>query len=117
MKRATTSHALVEESLAHIRLLYDLEDRVKSLPREERQALRAREAPPLVDHLFARWEQARGTLRPTSPLSRAVEYACARQTELRRFLEDERIELDTGLLERSLRGPALGRNYVNFRIM
>ena len=115
--RATTAHPLVEETLARIRQLYDLEDRVKSLPREERQALREREARPLVEQLFTRLEQDRGNLRPTTPLAQAVEYACKRRVELLRFLDNERIELDTGLLERSLRGPALGRNYVNCRIM
>ena len=44
-----------------------------------------------------------------------MQYALNRRVELRRFLDDGRIELDTGLLERSLRGPALGRkNYLFF---
>jgi hypothetical protein len=54
-------------------------------------------------------------LRPTSPLAKAVQYTLNRRVELTRFLDDGRIELDTGLLERSLRGPALRRkNYLFF---
>jgi transposase len=107
--RATTSHPLVEETLARIRLLYDLEDRAKSLAHEERRALREREAGPLVERIFASLEAEAGQHRPSSPLAKAVQYALNRRVALSRFLEDGRIELDTGLLERSLRGPALGR--------
>ena len=49
------------------------------------------------------------SLRPTSKLAEAIGYALNRRVELSRFLEDGRIELDTGHLERSLRGPAVGR--------
>lgn len=113
--RATTSHPLVEETLARIRLLYDLEDRAKLFTAEQRRALREREAGPLLEQLFARLTETQGQLRPTAPLAQAVQYALNRRVELRRFLDDGRIELDTGLLERSLRGPALGRkNYLFF---
>ena len=113
--RATTAHPLVEETLSRIRLLYDLEDQAKLFTAEERHALRGREARPLLDRLFASLAEARGQQRPTSPLAKAVQYVENRRVELSRFLEDGRIELDTGLLERSLRGPALGRkNYLFF---
>ena len=113
--RATTSHPLVEETLARIRQLYDIEDRAKSLSPAERRALRERESRPVVDRLFARWDEERAGLRPTSQLATAVQYALNRRLELQRFFEDGRIELDTGLLERSLRGPALGRkNFLFF---
>jgi transposase len=107
--RYTTSHVIVEESLARIGLLYDLEDRVKASSFEERGALRAAESRPLVERLFARWQEVRPQLRPTSKLAEAIGYALNRRLELSRFLDDGRIELDTGHLERSLRGPAVGR--------
>jgi transposase len=113
--RVTTSHPLVEETLARIRQLYDLEDRAKLCTPEERHTLRERESRPIVARIFARLDEERATLRPTSQLAKAVQYALNRRVELRRFLDDGRIELDTGLLERSLRGPALGRkNYLFF---
>ena len=57
----------------------------------------------------------RGELRPTSKLAEAIGYALNRPEALQRFFEDGRIELDTGHLERSLRGPVLGRrNYLFF---
>jgi transposase len=113
--RATTSHPLVEETLARIRLLYDVEDRAKELSPEDRHALRERESRPLVERLFARMDEEYAALRPTSQLAKAVQYSLNRRRELSRFLDDGRIELDTGLLERSMRGPALGRkNFLFF---
>ncbi len=113
--RATTNHPLVEETLARIGLLYDLEDRARALAQEERHALRLQEARPLVERIFANLEAEAGRLRPSSQLAKAVQYALNRRAALSRFLADGRIELDTGLLERSLRGPALGRkNYLFF---
>ena len=113
--RATTSHPLVEETLARIRLLYDIDDRAKSWTHAERHALRQRESRPLVEKILARLDEERAPLRPSSLLAKAVQYSLNRRVELTRFLEDGRIELDTGLLERSLRGPGLGRkNYLFF---
>ena len=112
--RATTSHPLIEETLARIRLLYDVEDRAKHFTHDERRALRERESRPLVNATFAALEAAEG-LRPTTKLAQAIQYSLNRREALSRFLDDGRIELDTGLLERSLRGPALGRkNYLFF---
>ena len=113
--RVTTSHSLVEETLARIHLLYDVEDRAKALSFEERRALRNRESRPLVERLFARMDEECAALRPSSQLAKAIQYSLNRRVELSRFLDDGRLELDTGLLERSMRGPALGRtNYLFF---
>lgn len=107
--RYTTSNPVVEETLARIGLLYDVEDRAKALSFEQRRALRAAESHALVERLFARWQEVRPELRPTSKLAEAIDYALCRRAELSRFLDDGWIELDTGHLERSLRGPAVGR--------
>ena len=113
--RYTTSHPVMEETLARIQLLYDIEDRAKELTASERHALRRKESRPIVDRLFARWQEVRSELRPTSKLAEAIGYALNRPVALQRFFEDGRIELDTGHLERSLRGPVLGRrNYLFF---
>ena len=113
--RATTSHALVEETIARVKLLYDIEDRAKSLTNEQRCELRDRESRPLVGKYFAALEAVRNEFRPTSKLAQAVQYSLNRREELSRYLQDGRIEMDTGLLERSLRGPALGRkNFLFF---
>ena len=113
--RYITCHPVVEETLARIQLLYDIEERAKEMTAPERHALRRVESRPIVDRLFDRWQEVRGELRPTSKLAEAIGYALNRPKALQRFFEDGRIELDTGHLERSLRGPVLGRrNYLFF---
>ena len=91
---------MVEETLARIRLFYDVEERAKELTAPERHALRRLESRPIVDRLFARWQEVRPELRPTSKLAEAIGYALNRPVELQRFFDDGRIELDTGHLER-----------------
>ena len=111
----TTSHPLVAETLARIQLLYDIDDRAKVLSRDERRALHERESRPLVNRLFASWDEALPALRPTTKLAEAIGYALNRRAELTRFFDDGRIQLDTGHLERSLRPVAIGRkNYLFF---
>jgi transposase len=112
---STTSHPLVAESLARIQLLYDIDERTKELSFDSRRALHERESRPIVDQLFARWQEALPTLRPSTKLAEAIVYAASRQTELTRFFDDGRIQLDTSHLERSIRPVAIGRkNYLFF---
>ena len=50
---------------------------------------------------------------PQSPLGRALGYAQGRWTALTRYLEDGRLEIDNGEVERLIRLVALGRkNYL-----
>ena len=60
--RYTTSHPVMEETLARIQLLYDIEDRAKEMTAPERHALRRVESRPIVDRLFARWQEVRPEL-------------------------------------------------------
>ena len=55
--RATTSHPLVEETLAHIRQLYDVEDRAKLFTPDERRALAS------GNHVMSWNESSRGWTR------------------------------------------------------
>jgi len=111
----TTSHPLVAESLAKIQVLYDIDEQAKALPFDERRAVHARHSRPLVERLFASWDETLPTLRPSMKLAEAIGYALNRRGELLRFLDDGRIPLDTGHLERSIRPVAVGRkNYLFF---
>lgn len=112
---ATTSHPLVAETLARIQLLYDIDERAKGLSFDDRHALHERESRPIVNRLFASWEDALPALRPTMKLAEAIGYALNRRAELTRFFDDGRVQLDTGHLERSIRPVAIGRkNFLFF---
>jgi len=112
---ATTSHPLAANSLARIQVLYDIDEQAKALSLDERRAVHDRQSRPLIERLFASWDEARPTLRPSTKLAEAIGYALNRRAELTRFLDDGRIPLDTGHLERSLRPVAIGRkNFLFF---
>jgi transposase len=85
--------------------------RDRGLAGEEKLVYRAEHCKPAVDRFFA-W--LRGTLRdrilvPSNPFTQAAGYAIERETELRAFLEDPAIPIDTNHLEREIRPIALGR--------
>jgi transposase len=112
---ATTSHPLVAESLALIQVLYDIDEQTKALSFDERRAVHERQSRPIIERLFANWDEVLPTVRPSTKLAEAIGYALNRRTELMRFLDDGRIPLDTGHLERSIRPVAIGRkNFLFF---
>jgi hypothetical protein len=111
----TTSHPLVADSLARMQLLYDIDEQAKALSFDERRAAHDRQSRPLIERMFASWDEALPTLRPSTKLAEAIGYALNRRAELMRFLDDGRIPLDTGHLERSIRPVAVGRkNFLFF---
>jgi len=111
----TTSHPLAADSLALIQVLYDIDEQTKALSFGERRSVHDRQSRPLVERLFASWDEALPTLRPSTKLAEAIGYTLNRRAELTRFLDDGRIQLDTGHLERSIRPVAIGRkNYLFF---
>jgi hypothetical protein len=111
----TTSHPLAADSLARIQVLYDIDEQAKTLSFDDRRAAHDRQSRPLIEKLFASWDEALPTLRPSTKLAEAIGYALNRRTELSRFLDDGRISLDTGHLERSIRPVAVGRkNFLFF---
>ncbi len=54
---------------------------------------------------------------PKSVLGKAVSYAQNQWQALRRYTADGRLTIDNNVSERTLRHQAIGRNYVNSRIM
>jgi hypothetical protein len=111
--RFTTSHALLHEALGWIQQLYDLEDRARSWPAEDRLRLRVAEAAPILDRMQARFDAVGPELRPSSRLAEAVEYSRNRWAGLRRYTSDGRIPIDNNVVERLFRGIAVGRkNYL-----
>lgn len=109
---------LVGVALQYIRELYAIEAHIKKkqLPGNKKQAWRLAHSKPLVDSFFAWCEQqlTDKTLLPDNPLIQAVGYVLKRQAELRVFLEDPDVPLDTNHLERALRPIPMGRKNWHF---
>lgn len=100
---------LAAEALAMFGQLYDVEDRARQLTAEARQALREREAAPLLARLLA-WldEQALQAL-PKSKLGEAIGYARNQWVALTNYVTDGRLPIDNNDTERDLRQLTIGR--------
>ena len=102
-----------EQALSLINGLYAVEEiiRAQGLEADTKLTYRQQHARPLVDKFF-RWvdEKMRhqGFL-PSSPLTKALNYAREREEGLRVFLTDPQVAVDTNHLERALRVIPMGR--------
>jgi transposase len=105
---------LIREIYAHEATIRD-----RGLAGEEKLIYRVEHCNPPVDRLF---DWLRDTLRdrilvPSNPFAKAAGYALERETELRVFLEDPAVPVDTNHLEREIRPIALGRRYAEHLVM
>jgi transposase len=80
-----------------------------SLTPEARLALRLEKSAPVYAELFDLLEQWAPHVPPKTPLGKAIAYARNRYVPLGRFLEDGRVPVDNGEVERLIRMIALGR--------
>ena len=88
----------------------------KQLTGDKKQTYRLDHSKPVVDGFFAWCEEqlTDKSLLPDNPLIKAIGYIRNRQTELRVFLEDPDVPLDTNHLERALRPIPMGRHNWKF---
>lgn len=103
----------VDEALDFISRLYRIEEHINTnnLQDEKKHDYRLTHSKPIVDDFFM-WCTAqlqRAELTPTHKLRKALNYVISRETELRVFLEDPRVPMDTNHLEREIRPITLGR--------
>jgi transposase len=102
-------------AVAQIRALYGVEREAKEvgLDAEGRRALREEKAGPLLAELHDWFEAMAPRATPKSPLGKAIGYSQKRWRALTRYLDDGRLEIDNGEVERLIRLVALGRkNYL-----
>jgi hypothetical protein len=98
-------------AVAQIRALYAVEREAKEarLDANARRALREEKARPLLGELHDWLEAMASRATPKSPLGKAIGYAQKRWGALTRYLDDGRLEIDNGEVERLIRLVALGR--------
>ncbi len=108
--------ALAESKLAawfvrQIGLLYGVEKelRQKKAGPRLRAAVRAWQSRPVLQRLHRAMELVRRRTLPQGLLGRAIDYALKRWEALSRFVDDGILEIDTNLLENSIRPSALGK--------
>lgn len=89
--------------------LYDVEACVREADEQERLAARRERAKPVYDELVAWCELHRPLEPPSSALAKAITYLLNQRVPLRRYLDDGRLPIDNGIVERLHRLPAIGR--------
>lgn len=104
---------LVAMALDHIEGLYREEAviRTQGLEGEAKLAHRGEYTKPRVEAFFAWLKQTVLTevLLPSNPFAQAVRYTLEREVELKVFLADSTVPIDTNHLEREIRTIAVGR--------
>jgi transposase len=90
---------------------FEKEIRVRKLKDDRKQLYRAEHCKPVVDEIFCRLREAmqERILLPSSPFTKAANYALDREDALRVFLEYPNVPVDTNHLEREIRPIAVGR--------
>ena len=105
---------IATDALARIAELYRVENEIRGASAEARRAARQTQSRPVVDALEARLREKLALISQKSKLAEAVRYALSRWAGLARFLDDGRIEIDSNVVERSIRPIALNRKNALF---
>ena len=98
-----------------IQLLYAIEAlaRESEMSHEQRHALRLDKSLPIINQIGQYIQQERNKVTPKSPIRQAFEYCANRWISLQNYLTNGMLEIDSNLVENSIRPLALGRkNYL-----
>ena len=98
-----------------IQLLYAIESlaRESEMSHQERHALRLDKSLPIINEIGQYIQQERNKVTPQSPIGKAFEYCANRWISLQNYLTNGMLEIDSNLVENSIRPLALGRkNYL-----
>lgn len=105
---------IASEALARIAELYRIEDEIRGRAADERRAVRQTKIRPLVEALEPWLREKLGLISQKSKLAEAIRYALSRWPGLTRFLDDGQVEIDSNIVERSIRPLALSRKNALF---
>jgi transposase len=89
--------------------LYDVEELMREASCEERFAARTTKSRPIYEQIKKWCDDRRFVEPPSSLLAKAISYLENHYVALTRFLDDGRIPIDNGIVERLHRRPAVGR--------
>lgn len=89
--------------------LWAIEDDIRGHDAGLRAAIRQERSAPLVASLFAMLERELPRLSGKTKLAEAIRYTLSRRAAFQRFLTDGRIEIDSNIVERTIRPQAITR--------
>ena len=105
---------IATEALARIAALYKIEGEIRGRQPEQRHAARQAHSRPLVAALEPWLRGKLALVSQKSKLAEAIRYALSRWVGLSLFLDDGRVEIDSNVVERSIRPLALTRKNALF---
>jgi hypothetical protein len=100
---------IATEALARIAAIYAIEAEIRGQQAEARHAARQQRTKPLVEELKTWLERQLAAVSQKSTIAEAIRYGLGRWDGLVRFLDDGRIEVDSNVVERTIRPLALTR--------
>jgi transposase len=105
---------IAEEALARIAALFGIERTIRGDAPEQRRSVRLAQTRPLIDNLRAWLEAKLAKVSGGSRIAQAIRYALKHWAGLTVFLDDGRVEIDSNVVERSIRPIALNRKNALF---
>lgn len=110
----SSKSAVAAEALQRIGSVYEIEQRIRGLTAGERVAVRQAETKPILE-AFKTWLMQRLEEQSAkSNLAEAIRYTLNHWDGLIVFLSDGRVEVDSNVVERTMRPIALGRRNALF---
>ena len=111
---AATKSPLAAEALARIAKLYVIEAEIRGHPAEHRRTVRQQRSRPIVEALETWLKATQARVSSSSPLADAIGYMLRHWSGLVLFLDDGRLEMDTNVVERGMKGVAVARKNALF---
>jgi len=105
---------IASEAVARIAQIYAIEKEVRGASADARRAARQARSRPLLAALKIFFEHQLARLAGGSDTAKIIRYGLRHWVGLTHFLDDGRIELDTNIVERSMRPQALTRKNALF---
>ena len=105
------SAPIAEEALRRIAGLYKIEAQIRGRSAAERREIRQAESKPLIADLRAWLQEQLAHASAKSAIAIAIRYGLNHWEGLERFLDDGRIEIDTDVIERSMRPIAIAQSF------
>ena len=105
---------IATDALARIAELYQVEADIRGCSPEERRAARQARSRPIIAALEPWLKEKLGLVSQKGKLAEAIRYALSRWQGLTRFLDDGRVEIDSNVVERTIRPIALNRKNALF---
>jgi transposase len=105
---------IAEAALQRINALYHVEAMIRGQAPEQRQAVRQEHTRPVLDDLRTWLDVQLAKVPRRARIAEAIRYALKLWSGLRLFLDDGRIEIDTNVVERTIRPIALNRKNALF---